>query len=83
MVVEYQKEPITQVDHEKNRYLVNSIDYKTKLLPNTCSEDQGWSSEKVLNFVDRFERHFNCRVQVLHIGGGGEYAYIDFVSKLK
>jgi hypothetical protein len=69
--------PITPVDREKNRYLVNFIDYKTNYYRIFLAKTKDEVARKFLNFVGHFERRFNCKIEVLRTDGGGEYANID------
>ena len=71
------KDPISPVDREKNRYLVNFIDHKTNYCRIFLAKTKDEAAKKFLNFVGHFERRFNCRVQILRTDGGGEYVNID------
>ncbi len=71
------KGPITPVDREKNRYLVNFVDHKTNYCRIFLAKTKDEAAAKFLNFVGHFERRFDCRVQILRTDGGGEYANID------
>ncbi len=71
------KGPITPVDREKNRYLVNFVDHKTNYYRIFLAKTKDETARKFLNFVGDFERRFDSRVQVLRTDGGSEYANID------
>ncbi len=71
------KGPITPIDHEKNRFLMNFVDHKTNYCRIFLAKTEDEASRKFLNFVGHFEHGFDCRVQVLRTDGGGEYKNID------
>jgi hypothetical protein len=71
------KGPITPVDREKNRYLVNFVDHKTNYCRIFLAKTKDEGAKKFLNFVGHFERRFDCRIQVLRTDGGGEYVNVD------
>jgi hypothetical protein len=56
------KGPITPVDREKNRYLVNFVDHKTNYCRIFLAKTKDEAARKFLNFVGHFERRFDCRV---------------------
>ncbi len=56
------KGPITSVDREENRKLVNFIDHKTNYCRIFLVKTKDGAARKSLNFVGHFERHFDCCV---------------------
>ncbi len=71
------KGPITPVDREKNRYLVNFIDHKTNYCRIFLAMTKDEAGKKFEHFVGHFERQLECRVRVLRTDGGGGYVNID------
>jgi hypothetical protein len=71
------KGPITPVDREHNRYLVNFFGNHTNYCRIFLAKTKDEAAKNFLNFVGHFERRFDCRIQVLRTDGGGKYANID------
>ncbi|GMF44663.1 unnamed protein product [Phytophthora fragariaefolia] len=65
--------PMTPMDRNGNRYLVNFVDHHT----NYCRVFEAKRKDQVAKmfegFLMHFERQFNCKVHVLCTDGGGDY----------
>ncbi len=75
------KGPMTPVDRENNRYLINIIGHKTNYYRIFLAKTKDEAAKKFEYFVGHIERRFDCRVRVLRTDGGGGYANIDLFCK--
>jgi hypothetical protein len=71
------KGPIMPADREKNRYLVNFIDYMANHCRKFLVKTKDEATKTFLHFVGHFERRYDCRLPVLRTDADGEHANID------
>ena len=67
------KGPITPRDRRNNMYLINFVDHKTNYCRVFLFKTKDQAAKKFEQFLVYFEKRYDCRVNVLHIDGGGEY----------
>ncbi|CAI5721083.1 unnamed protein product [Peronospora destructor] len=75
------KEPMTPMDRNKNRYMVNFTDHASNYCRVFVVKTKDQAAKMFEHFLVHFERMFNCKVHELRTDGGGEYKCADLFSK--
>ena len=65
------KGPMTPLDRQLNRYLVNFVDHKTNYCRMFLAKTKNAAAKQFEHFLVFFEKRFDCRVHVLRTDGGG------------
>jgi hypothetical protein len=71
------KGPITPIDKNKNRYMIDFVDHKSNYCRVFVAKTGDQAAKKLEHFITFFEKRFNVKVHVLRTDGGGEYKNVE------